>query len=167
MPMSAVPADCLTYDTAYVLERLCEVIHTVTVPSWLGSVPSNFGNISAGTIKADEWHSLITVYIPITLISLWGWDSHHSNLELGAMLDHTMDLISAVYISCAHMMMTECATAYHSHIATYIGNMKVVHPKHNLQPNHHAAFHIYDYLILFGLVHSWWAFPFERLIGLL
>ncbi|KAI9464872.1 hypothetical protein HD554DRAFT_2026214, partial [Boletus coccyginus] len=34
-------------------------------------------------------------------------------------------------------------------------------------PNHHASFHIYDYLVLFGPVHSWWTFPFEQLIGVL
>ncbi|KAJ7615265.1 hypothetical protein DFH06DRAFT_1008694 [Mycena polygramma] len=29
------------------------------------------------------------------------------------------------------------------------------------------AFHIYDFLILFGPVISWWTFPFERVIGFL
>lgn len=29
------------------------------------------------------------------------------------------------------------------------------------------AFHIKDYLVLFGPVHAWWTFPFERLIGML
>jgi hypothetical protein len=27
------------------------------------------------------------------------------------------------------------------------------------------AFHLYDFLLLFGAVRSWWMFPFERLIG--
>ncbi|KAJ7610392.1 hypothetical protein FB45DRAFT_751377 [Roridomyces roridus] len=29
------------------------------------------------------------------------------------------------------------------------------------------AFHIYDFLLLFGPVISWWTFPFERIIGFL
>ncbi|KAJ7783918.1 hypothetical protein DFH07DRAFT_727790 [Mycena maculata] len=33
--------------------------------------------------------------------------------------------------------------------------------------NIHAAFHIYDFLLLFGPIISWWCFPFERLIGVL
>ncbi|KAJ6484909.1 hypothetical protein C8R45DRAFT_829718 [Mycena sanguinolenta] len=31
----------------------------------------------------------------------------------------------------------------------------------------HAAFHIYDFILLFGPVVDWWCFPFERLIGTL
>ena len=33
------------------------------------------------------------------------------------------------------------------------------------RPNQHVAFHIYDFLLLFGPVVSWWSFPFERIIG--
>jgi hypothetical protein len=165
MPLSAPLDDQSTYGRADVLERIREVIREATMPSWFGSIPSNFGDTSAGTIKADEWRSLITVYIPIALISLWG--SPSSDAKLRAVLDHTMDLVSAVYLSCARTMTTERATAYRSYITNYVGNLKRIHPKFNLRPNHHASFHIYDYLILFGPVHSWWSFPFERLIGIL
>ena len=141
--------------------------YTVTISSWLGSVPSNFGNIFVGRIQVGEWCSSITIYISIIYINLWYWDLHHSNSKIDAMLDHTMGLISAVYISCAHIIMTEHAITYYSYVATYVGSMKVVYLKYNLQPNYHAAFYIYNYLILFRLVHSWWTFPFKQLIGLL
>ncbi|KAF9066186.1 hypothetical protein BDP27DRAFT_1150464, partial [Rhodocollybia butyracea] len=36
-----------------------------------------------------------------------------------------------------------------------------------IKPNIHTAGHIYDFLLLFGPVMSWWCFPFERLIGAL
>lgn len=166
MPFSAPLVVQATFDTADALQRIREVIRDMTVPLWLPSVPRNFGEASAGTIKADEWRSLITVYLPIALLSLWGADSP-LDPKLAAVLDHTMDLVSAVYISCARTMTMERATAYRSYIASYVGRMKQVHPRYNLRPNHHAAFHIYDYLILFGPVHSWWTFPFERLIGVL
>ncbi|KIK52019.1 hypothetical protein GYMLUDRAFT_180723 [Collybiopsis luxurians FD-317 M1] len=32
------------------------------------------------------------------------------------------------------------------------------------RPNIHAAGHVYDFLLLFGPVISWWCFPFEQLI---
>lgn len=153
------------YGTSIVLEHIRKVIHEMTVPSWLRSVPSNFGDPSAGTIKADKWCSLITVFIPIALVSLCGTSS--SDAKLKAVLDHTMDLVSAVYASCAHTMTLECTTAYRSCISNYVGGLKCIHPAFNLRPNHHASFHIYDYLVLFGPVHSWWTFPFERLIGIL
>ncbi|KAK0211557.1 hypothetical protein IW262DRAFT_1280913 [Armillaria fumosa] len=45
-----------------------------------------------------------------------------------------------------------------------------IHPHtkaQNSKPNVHASFHLYDFLLLFGPVYSWWTFPFERLIGTL
>ncbi|KIM61165.1 hypothetical protein SCLCIDRAFT_122774 [Scleroderma citrinum Foug A] len=159
MPLSAASDEHPTYGKKDVLKQIRDIIRETMMPSWFGSVPGNFSDISVGTIKADEWHSLITVYIPITLISLWGGPSSKATLK--PILDHTMDLVSAVYISCARTMTSECATAYHSYIASYVGSLKCVHPAFNVQPNHHATFHVYDYLVLFSPVHSWWTFPFE------
>ncbi|KIN98785.1 hypothetical protein M404DRAFT_45430, partial [Pisolithus tinctorius Marx 270] len=112
--------------------------------------------------------TLITVHIPLALISLWGAPDVNE-LKPGDkfILDHTMDLVSLVNIACSQIMSTQRANAYCSYIAHYVGNLKQVHLTFNLRPNHHAAFHIYDYLILFGPVHSWWTFPFERLISVL
>ncbi|KAK0493798.1 hypothetical protein EDD18DRAFT_1077960 [Armillaria luteobubalina] len=36
---------------------------------------------------------------------------------------------------------------------------------HKKRPNVHAAFHLYNFLLSFGPVISWWCFPFECLIG--
>ena len=148
-----------------VIERIREIIQDILTPSWFESPPRNFGEASAGSIKAAEWRSLIMVYIPIALISVWG--AHSPDSDAIAALDHTMSLVSAVYLACARTMTLERASAYRSCIASYVGNLKSVYPSSSLRPNHHAAFHIYDYLVLFGPVQSWWTFPFERLIGVL
>ncbi|KAG2747943.1 hypothetical protein P692DRAFT_20735199, partial [Suillus brevipes Sb2] len=158
-------------DSPDALNRVRDVIQEITIPSWFTSAPSDFGSASAGTMKADEWRSLITVYIPIALVSLWGAGTSHPSDEVGtrhrAILDHTMELVCAVYLACARSTSAERAHAYRSHIARYVGNLKKIHPTFALRPNHHAAFHIYDFLLLFGPAHSWWCFPFERLIGIL
>lgn len=153
------------HDTGEVLERIREVIRDTSTPSWFESAPRNFGDASAGSIKADEWRSLIMVYIPIALISVWG--AHNPDSDTIAALDHTMSLVSAVYLACARTMTLERASAYRSCITSYVGNLKSLYPSFSLRPNHHASFHIFDYLVLFGPVHSWWTFPFERLIGVL
>ncbi|KIO09269.1 hypothetical protein M404DRAFT_132596, partial [Pisolithus tinctorius Marx 270] len=57
-------------NTSEVLARIQDIIQDTSRASWLGSVLTNFGDASAGMIKADEWQSLITVYIPIALISI-------------------------------------------------------------------------------------------------
>ncbi|KIK77374.1 hypothetical protein PAXRUDRAFT_834997 [Paxillus rubicundulus Ve08.2h10] len=72
MPLSTVQVKHTPYDTREVLDHVRGTICDMITPYWLGSVPSNFGDLAAGTIKADAWHTLATVYIPITLISLLG-----------------------------------------------------------------------------------------------
>ncbi|KAG2050197.1 hypothetical protein BDR06DRAFT_984109 [Suillus hirtellus] len=145
---------------AEVLDQICNIIHDMTTPTWLGSVPKNFGKASAGTIKADEWQSLITIYLPIALMSLWGAGTLHSSDEIAVhlktILDHTMELVGAVYLA-----------SYRLHITAYVRKLQTIHPTFSVQPNYHASFHIYDYLLLFGPAHSWWSFPFECLIGII
>ena len=75
MPMVA-PQQAIT-STPEVLYRIRTVIAECNTPSWLRSVPVNFGDTRAGTVKADEWRTLATVYIPLALVSLWGKGSHH------------------------------------------------------------------------------------------
>ncbi|KAG1850991.1 hypothetical protein C8R48DRAFT_612869 [Suillus tomentosus] len=167
----AAPRKVRSFETAEVLDRIRNVIRDTTTPTWLGSVPKNFGEASAGTIKADEWRSLITIYLPIALVSLWGAGTSHSSDEIAVrlktILDHTMELVGAVYLACARTMTPRRAQAYRSHIAAYVGKLQTIHPTFSVRPNHHASFHIYDYLLLFGPAHSWWSFPFERLIGII
>ncbi|KAI5998397.1 hypothetical protein F5J12DRAFT_724865 [Pisolithus orientalis] len=124
---------------------------------WLGSVPSNFGDVSVGTIKADEWPSLIMVYLSPVLINLWGTSNDCSNdgADLKAILDHTMDLVSAINLACTQIMSTLQASAYHANISSYVGKPKALYPTFDAQPNHHTLFHIYDYLLLFGSMQLW------------
>lgn len=56
---------------------------------------------------------------------------------------------------------------YLQYLTNYISRLNIVFPGLGCESIHHLAFHIYDFLKLFGPVHSWWCFPFERLIGLL
>jgi hypothetical protein len=159
------------FGTPEVLQRIREVIRDTATPSWLDSVPHNFGDAAAGNIKANEWRSLATIYLPVALVSMWGEGSQHPTrdiaTELRSVLDHTMSLFSAVRLACMRTMTIRRLDAYRTQIAKYIRDLKTVHPDCSPRPNHHMAQHIYDFLILFGPVRSWWCFPFERLIGII
>jgi hypothetical protein len=152
-----------------VMQRIHEVIKNADTPSWLRSVPRDFGKARAGTLKADEWRTMATVYLPIALISLWGESSQNCPKELAAqylgILDHTMALVSAIRIACLRTMSEERITAYRTYITRWLSSMQDVLPGAPFRPNGHMSIHIYDYLRLFGPVRSWWCFPFERLIG--
>ncbi|KAJ6586081.1 hypothetical protein B0H19DRAFT_927263 [Mycena capillaripes] len=64
------------------------------------------------------------------------------------------------------------ATSYRTFLKEWLDKLHSLYPHTKYQnqkkrPNLHAAFHIYDFLLWFGPVISWWSFPFERLIGVL
>lgn len=152
-----------------VIGHIRSVIRNTATPSWLDSVPQNFGEAAAGTLKAAEWRILSTIYLPLALISLWGAGSSHPSPEKAKIfrnvLDHTMWLVSAVIIVCHRSMSPSRAAAYLDYITRYVRALKEIHPDAEHQSIHHMAIHIYDFLHLFGPTRSWWAFPFERLIG--
>ena len=155
--------------TPEVMARIREVIQNMDTPSWLSSVPHNFGASAAGSLKADEWRTMTTVYLPIALISLWGWRASHLTQpaadHLKRVLDHTMALVSTVSLACMRTMMQARMNAYLRCLKSWVSDLHILHPNATHRPNCHMAFHIYDFLRLFGPVRSWWCFPFERLIG--
>ncbi|KAE9390902.1 hypothetical protein BT96DRAFT_945785 [Gymnopus androsaceus JB14] len=140
------------------------VIEKTVCPSWLNSVPKNYGDAKAGSIKADEWQTLSTVFFPIVLIMLWGNDDGSAPAEssfLVKALDHTMALFQATILACRRSMTVSRASAYQKYISDWVNGLQT------LFPHTHKAGHIYDFLLLFGPVKSWWCFPFKRLIGAL
>jgi hypothetical protein len=171
MPLTpGVVRPTVTVDTIHYIQR---VIKETITPSWINSVPTDYGENSAGTIKADEWQLLSTIYLPIALVTLWGEQNGipvEQTSPVANVLDHTMALFQAVTISCRYRMNTIHATRYREFIKKWVDSLYRCHPhtiKHPLRQNVHASFHIYDFLLLFGPTTSWWCFPFERLIGAL
>jgi hypothetical protein len=138
-------------------------------PSWLASVPSDFGSTSHGKLKADQWRVLGTTFLPVSLVRLWSVvEAGNSRSErCRKILDATMSLLSAVAIACSRVTSKKHAELYLKNMHSYLSGLKELFPEYTLHPNHHMALHLFDYLLLYGPVHSWWTFPFERLIGIL
>lgn len=151
------------------MQRIKDVIKGTATPSWINLVPYNFGDSIAGTLKADEWRTMATIYLPLALISLWGEGTPHSSPDVASkfrqIIDHTMTLVCAVYLACKRTVNQARADAYLKNITIYNTDLLKIHPKASHRTIHHVAMHIYDFLLLFGPVRSWWCFPFERLIG--
>lgn len=139
-------------------------------PSWLTSVPTNLGEPSHGKLKADQWRTLGTTYLPISLIRLWdqledGDDKRSQQCK--KLLAVTLSLISAVVIASSRTTSKEKADLYLHHMQNYLKGLRELFPRYRFLPNQHMALHLAEYLQLYGPVHSWWTFPFERLIGML
>ena len=152
-----------------VLACIHEVVNDMVTPSWLQSVPHKFGNKSSGTLKANEWCIMTMVYLPVALMSFWGTGTIHGSssnaIHLHAVLHHNMDLVCAVSIACLRTMTLDQRNTYLQYLKSWSSGMKDLHPSGNHTINGHMAFHIYDFIQLFGPVWSWWCFPFEQLIG--
>lgn len=148
------------------MRHLTQVIKNTVTPSSMRGVPSNFGDAAAGSVKADEWRTMFTIYIPIALVTLWGTGSSldKPNSEREA-LDHTMALASAITLACKNTMTVARAADYRECVKTWLQDLQRLYPHISGRPNNHMALHIYEFLLLFGPVRSWWCFPFERVNG--
>jgi hypothetical protein len=167
-PLSSGREHPFKITTPEVLYHVRSVIQNTITPSWLPSLPQNFGDSAAGKLKADEWRILLTVHLPIALVSLWGGriaQPPHIAEKLRQVLYHTMNLVSAIHIACLRTMTLDRANAYRQYIAAWVKDLPSLYHSVEARTNNHMAFHIHDFLLLFGPVRSWWCFPFERLIG--
>ncbi len=142
-----------------------KVIAKTTKPAWVNHVPTNYGEKGAGSMKADEWRLLATIYLPIALVLLWGGKDEKKEL-----LKQSMALFQATTIVCRYASTAERASNFRNMIKEWVDKLYACHPHtslHRKRTNAHMAFHIYTFLLLFGPVAGWWCFPVEKLIGVL
>ncbi|KAI0690870.1 hypothetical protein C8T65DRAFT_587606 [Cerioporus squamosus] len=140
-----------------------DIVHAV-VPSWVEKPPSNIGEASHGKLKADQWRTLCTIFMVLTLVPLWGHAS--ATAEQRAVLENFVSLIVAVDAATRRSMTPARADLFDRHMENYVKGLRTLF-NHKLTPNHHLSLHLKDCLLLFGPVHGWWSYPFERLNGLL
>jgi hypothetical protein len=89
-------------------------------------VPKNFGQKQAGTIKADEWHTLATIHIPLALITLWGYGQDAHNLKL---LNHAMTLFQAVSIAMKYTVTEDLVTSYRELMVKWTNDLRILFPE--------------------------------------
>ena len=74
-------------------------------PSWMERPPKNFGSPSHGKLKADQWRTVCTVSLVITLCRLWGSSSATPRQRL--LLDNFLNLTRAVDLAARRSMDVE------------------------------------------------------------
>ncbi len=146
-----------------VLKAVRADILSTHLPSWLERPPANFGSLKHGKLKADQWRTVCTVNLVVTLVRLWSSSVSEHDKDL---LDNFLHLVAAVDLASRRTMSEARAAAYDEHMYKYLCGLKELFD-HEFVPNHHLSLHLYSCLMLFGPVHGWWAFPFERFNGLL
>ncbi|KAE9401692.1 hypothetical protein BT96DRAFT_817526, partial [Gymnopus androsaceus JB14] len=161
-PLTRIPID-----SSAVRARIHQTIREVSTPSWVIKPPFDVGLPRAGNLKADIWHILFRIYIPLALLSIWQPDSPiaaENTTPMAPALD------TAMHLTCATLMMTKenLTSTYREKfrysLRKHIDGLKQCFPGFEL-PSHHLAFHIYDFMDLFSNIRNWWCFPGEQLIG--
>lgn len=157
--------------------RIRQVITQTDVPSWFQKPPARFGEKGVGAIKSSEWRNLYTLHIPFALISLWSKDANPA-LKMTYLKQHpesqdgytdilvaTMHLVSALFLMNKRVQSERTADAYRKHLADWYQAIQRIWTGVKAKQNCHAAFHVWDFLQLFGPAAFWWCYSFERLIG--
>ncbi|KIK52582.1 hypothetical protein GYMLUDRAFT_179976, partial [Collybiopsis luxurians FD-317 M1] len=164
------PVDSLLWPQIHsgeVLSRVHRCIREVLVPSWVAKPPFDTGLKSGGTLKANDWRLLITLYLPLALLSLWKEESpiradNFANMQ--SILDNSMHLSCASLLMAKETVSLERRQSFLWHYKAHVGGLKEIFPGFGV-PSHHIGFHVYDFIRLFGPVRNFWCFPGERLIG--
>ncbi|OSC99340.1 hypothetical protein PYCCODRAFT_1479872 [Trametes coccinea BRFM310] len=166
LPNDDSPVEKSKYDLfdATILHELRQDIVSTLLPSWMEKAPRNFGTAAHGKLKADQWRTLGTVNLAITLVRLWG--SSSASAEEREVLENFIHLACAADLASRRSMNAERAASYDRHMEAYLRGLRRIY-KHQLVPNHHLSLHLRPLLEAFGPVHGWWAFPFERYNGIL
>ena len=144
-----------------VMQAVWEDMKRTQLPTWVHAAPFNWGTAERGKLSADQWRVVCTIHLPITLIRLWGTKTGRKK----EMLNHFMDLVSAVQIANMRISSQNQIKAYSQLILHYATRCSTLFPDVSLKPTLHAAIHIGDMLDRFGPLHSISAPFYERYIN--
>lgn len=100
----------------------------------------------------------------MTLCRLWGSSSAPEKHRV--VLKNFMHLVCAVELATRRTMDRDRVEKFDRHMYQYLDGLRSIF-SHDFVPNHHLSLHLHECLLLFGPVHAWWVFPFERYNGLL
>lgn len=163
------PLEMIDIDPSELLQRVQGCVRDVITPTWVVRPPADVGTARAGTIKAYESKTLFDIHVPFAALSLWKEESPLAGNEAGRM---GPALETSMHLTCAALWMTKKTLTpdrrdrFRHHLIQHLEGLKQ-HFRGYIVPNHHMMLHIFDFMEEFSGVRHWWAFPFERMIGML
>lgn len=146
------------------LSKIYECITNAVVPTWITRLPQNLGEKSHGKLKADQWYTLFTIFLPMVLPELWlASGKHHDS----ALLDNFHDLVMCTNIIGSYTTSNAAADNYLHHYIRYRQTSKILFPIVATRPNHHFAMHNAELMKFWGPLPMLSEFPFEQHNGTL
>lgn len=150
------------------MQQIWKDMENMVKPSWVTSVPATLSS-GGPKLKSDQWRTVGSLHLPITLIRLWertDADDPHAQRRR-EILHLTMTLLSAVAVGSSRITSADNSREFLGLITDYRRELQRLFPNYEVHPNHHQAMHISEFLLMYGPVHGWWTYPFERMIGML
>ncbi|KAI0318030.1 hypothetical protein OF83DRAFT_1057562, partial [Amylostereum chailletii] len=144
------------------MDEIRSDMEKTTLPSWIQRVPTNFGQPGQRRMKADQWRIACGIHLPITLV-----EGENRGPDKYVALQNFLALVVAVRWSTMHVTSITSREFIQENFLFYLASLIYLYGKESLVPNHHLCLHLVECLRLFGPVHSWWAFPFERYNGVI
>ena len=147
------------FDT-FSLSQIHYYIANTVIPTWIDQPPSNISEKSHGKLKADQWLTLFTIFLPLILLELWSKNILQQNAVL---LKNFHDLVACTYIISSHETSSTMVTSFEKYYLQYCKSSQLLFPNVLSCPNHHHyAMHIHDLLQFWGPLIKLSEFPYER-----
>jgi hypothetical protein len=98
------------------LSKIHECIAGANIPTWIAQPSRNLGEKSHGKLKADQWLTLFTIFLPVILPEIWlaSRKTHDA-----ALLDNFYDLVKCTNIVCSYSASNFLADDYLYHYIKY------------------------------------------------
>lgn len=135
------------------------------LPSWMANGPPNLGSAGSGKLSADQWRTVCSVNLVITMIRLWGHPE--ATARETALLGNFLALVIMVRWATKRSTSEEHLKILEDNLQYYLKSLVELFSEDALYPNHHLSLHLPECIRNFGPVHGWWAFPFERYNGII
>ena len=142
---------------AAILKEISDDQARLKLPSYVTAGPRKLGSTEQH-MTADKRRSVATIHLVITLIRLWG----HEQGRKRDMLENYMHLVMALQIASMRTIDDEDIKLYTYHYKAYLEGFVQLYKEVPVHPNNHMCLHLGMFLRLFGPVHSWWSWVFER-----
>ncbi|KAJ3530036.1 hypothetical protein NMY22_g8740 [Coprinellus aureogranulatus] len=150
---------------AIVLMEVVNDIKKTSLPNWIAPPPQNLGSKKQGKLSADQWRTICTISLVVTLIRLWSGGGPFSTAK--RWLDNFLDLVIAIRYTTKRSVSDESISVVEEHILKYLQGLVELFGPEVLTINHHLSLHLPDFLRRLGPVHGWWTFAFERYNGII
>lgn len=150
---------------AAVLAEVVNDVKKTTLPNWIAGPPQNLGSRKQGKLSADQWRSLCTISLVVTLIRLWSGGGEFSTSK--RWLDNFLDLVVAIRYATKRSTTPESIAIVEEQVDRYLRGLVELFGVEALTLNHHLSLHLPDFLRRLGPVHGWWTFAFERYNGII